>query len=431
MLVKFNIKFISILGQIYLWLRFRPIFFNHRVSIESKQNYDPDFLYRKFKALLVHSYENIPFYKSYYDSCSFDVYSVNSYDDIPKVPIVTKQILKSFNPNERILPGAKFSLCNTGGTYGEPLSLFYDEYCDFREFHHIRHIFRKLDYKNSAIKLRFRGANFGAESFKYNLKENEVLYNPYADETKVLGDFKFVLDIYKIEYLHGFPSLIYEFLKSLEKSAPQLIVKLRSNLKGIFYCSEFPFYVHRDYIESLLGVKGISWYGHSECAVLAYENGQNNRYVPFQGSYGFVESLKEEDTYHLVGTTLNNFVSPLIRYDTGDLINVLKYENKVMTMFEVVEGRMSDFILDKTGRRISLTSLFHGRHHQIFHYAKFIQAKQIKQGEIDLYITIDDIPENVESLFDSSNVNVDIKFYFIQSPIRSKSGKVPLLIQPS
>ena len=428
---KLYIKLINILGQIYLWVLYNPVFFRDKVNIGYKKNNDPDFLFRKFKALLLYSYENISFYKDYYDSCAFDVNSVNSFDDIIKVPIITKQILKKYTQDDRVAPDSKFGIANTGGTSGEPLSLYYDKDCDFREFHHIRYIFKKLGYKTSSIKLRFRGANLGKESFRYNFKDNEIIFNPYSDELKLISDFRRVLDYFKIEYLHGYPSLMYEFLKSLEKNAPDLIVQLRLHLKGLYYGSEFPYYIHRNYLESTLGVKGISWYGHSECAVLAYENGVKNNYVPFQASYGYVEAVNDTDTYRLVGTTLNNFVSPLIRYDTGDLINVLENENKVLTKFEVKEGRMGDFVVDKNGRRISLTALIHGRHHSIFNYAKFIQVKQTKQGEMDLFVTINDKPENVESLFDSSNVNININFYFIQSPIRTKSGKVPLLIQPN
>jgi phenylacetate-CoA ligase len=428
-LFQLYFRVLSIWGQLYLWLRFNKFFYKYKVTINSEKNFNQEFLYVKFKALLLHSYENIPFYKSYYDSCSFDVYSVKSFEDIQKVPIVTKRILKGFNATDRILPGARYSISNTGGTNGEPLSLFYDKYCDFREFHHIRYIFSKLGYRKSAVKLRLRGANFGSMSFKYNFKENEVLFNPFMDEHLVLTDFKKVINNFKIEYIHGFPSLIYEFLRLLEENTPELIFKLKFNLKGIFYSSEFPYHVHRDYIETLLDVKGISWYGHSECAVLSYENGQRNEYIPFQGSYGLVEAVKGVNACHLVGTTLNNFVSPLIRYDTGDSINALRYENKVMAMFEVVEGRMSDFIFDKKNKRISLTSLIHGRHHKIFHYAHFIQVKQVKPGEIDLYITVGKELLDVESLFDSSNVDIDINFYFIKSPFRTKSGKVPLLIQ--
>src|SRR5690606_2531494 len=122
---------------------------------------------------------------------------------------------------------------------------------------------------------------------------------------------------------------------------------LSRNLKGVFFGSEYPHSHYRNIIEEVFDVKTISWYGHTERAILAYEKREKFKYDPFL-SYGYTEAKKVDDeNYELIGTSYYNFASPLIRYNTKDIISDVESDNGILRSFKVTKGREGEFVVDK------------------------------------------------------------------------------------
>ena len=318
-------------------------------------------------------------------------------------------------------------LTNTGGTSGQSLSLILDGEAYAREWAHMHTIWEESGYKTSCIKLTFRGMNLGSKPLKYNFIHNEFQVNAYCSFERVVSDLSKVLDRYKIEFLHGYPSGIYEFIKNISEDYPDVLKKLKKNLKSVFLGSEFPAPIYRNYIEGILDIPTLSWYGHTEMAVLAYEKNSSFVYYPLH-SYGFTEAVEIDGSVHLIGTTIHNSISPLIRYDTGDVIEPLSFKGVVLESFQITEGRLGEFIIDNNGRRISLTALIFGRHHALFGRAEFIQVKQVKPGYLTIYVTTKNQEIDCSKLFDATDVHMEISFKIINSPFKTSAGKVPLLI---
>jgi len=390
---------------------------------------DESFVFHKMKSLVCFCEREIPFYRYFYAKKGFSSASLNSFDDLKKIPILTKSDLQESSFEDRVFNSGKSGIItNTGGTSGQPLKLMIDSNAYAREWGHMHTIWERLGYRTNCVKLTIRGMNLGEKPLVYNFVHNEFQVNAYCDFDLVLKSLDKVLDKYKIEYFHGYPSGIYEFVKQLSESDAGLLGRLKKNLKGVFFGSEYPAVIYRDYIESELSVSTISWYGHTEMAVLAAEKGEPFLYYPFQ-SYGFTESIEIDGKYHLVGTTIDNYFGPLVRYDTGDLIEPVSYRNGLLESFKIKEGRVGEFVTDLNGRRISLTALIFGRHHEIFEYANFIQVKQIEAGRLTVYVTTSKEDLDFSKLFDSSGINMFIDFVVIKKPYKTKSGKVSLLIR--
>lgn len=93
-------------------------------------------------------------------------------------------------------------------------------------------------------------------------------------------------------------------------------------------------------------------------------------------------------------------------------------------------GRSGESVIDRDGKKINLTGLIFGRHHELFNEAKYIQVKQIAPGVIEIHYVSENLPaEKAASLFDSNNVNLDISFMPRREPVRTVSGKAGLLIK--
>ncbi len=418
-----------------LGVLFSSVPFQHRVgrfySIYKKMassTLSKSEIFKCTKTLVILAEMNIPFYKCFYEQKGFSSEQLNSYDDLQLIPILTKADLQKIEFEKRVVDSNKGIITNTGGTSGQPLKLILDNKSYAREWAHMHTIWEKLGYKTSSIKLTLRGMNLGEKPLNYNFIHNEFQVNAYCDFSKVALALEKTLKKYKIEYLHGYPSGIYEFIKQLDSDYPLILDKLKENLKGVFFGSEYPAPIYRDYIESKLSIPTMSWYGHTEMAVLAYEKEKPFVYHPFQ-SYGFTESVEIDGQQHLIGTTIHNEIGPLIRYDTGDIIEPLAYKNGLLESFKITEGRTGEFVTDKNGRNISLTALIFGRHHDIFGSADFIQVQQSEVGQLIIFVTTNNPTLNCAALFDSQGIEMDINFEIVNKPFKTKAGKVPLIVK--
>jgi len=282
------------------------------------------------------------------------------------------------------------------------------------------------------MKITLRGANLGDEVLKYRPGQNEYCLNVCRPPEEQCAGVRDLLARRNISYLHGYPSAIYEFLKQAADKDSRLVDLLKSSIRGLFYSSEYPTPLYRSFIESVLPAPSVSWYGHSEMAVLAYEKNEPYVYYPMP-TYGFCEAAGEGDEKHLVATGFDNFCSPFIRYDTGDRIRVQDVCENRLRSFTVAQGREGDFILDARGNRIALTALIFGRHHRIFNRANFIQISQYAPGFATLWVTMPPdsarVTPNWSEEFDATHVAIQFSFRIIDQPVRTIAGKVPLLIR--
>lgn len=382
--------------------------------------------YKKLRDILYYVYENNDFYSWFYRRHNYNPSQFTSLDDFKNVPIVTKTDLKQFSLESRSNKKKSSLLVNTGGTSGEPLSFYLDDNAFAREWAYMHNVWSKLGYSYLDTKLTFRGKNNGGIPLKYNVIHNEYIVDAYVSLEKIVSETIKLTDRKKISFLHGYPSSIYEFCKFIETNGISIDKVFKGNLKGVFFGSEYPAPKYREVIERVLKVKTLSWYGHSEMSVLAYEKNRPFVYEPFQ-TYGYSEALKISETEcNLVATSYYNKDSPFIRYDTGDVIGDVDVESGILKSFSITSGRVGDMIFDRNNNPISLTALVFGRHHNAFNFVDFVQVKQTSKGKATLYVTSKK-PVSLD-FFDLDNVNIDFLIETIDTPYKTKAGKVLLLI---
>lgn len=366
-----------------------------------------------------------PFYRNFYRTSGIQ----SSISDFAELPIVTKEDFQQVCLEQRSILEKGRYLTNTGGSSGEPLVFFLDSKVFAREWAHMHFIWEQLDYRPVDTKLTFRGKNLGKRPILYNAVHNEYLVNAYCPYERIAEAVWRKLKKNKIGFLHGYPSAIYDFVRYCRDNHSNILEVLSESLKGILYGSEYPAAIYREPIEASLPVPSISWYGHSEFSVLAYEV-DKYVYAPLH-TYGYAEAVPCDDGYRLVCTGYYNRVSPFIRYDTGDIIEPLEQDG-LLRSFRIKRGRVGDFIIDKDGRKISLTALIFGRHHPIFARARFLQIAQQCPGRATIVVTS---PvgaglrkEDVCSMMDLSDVRIHFDMMVVDEPIRTKAGKVRLKV---
>lgn len=386
------------------------------------------YIISNFNRIFNHFRINSSFYSQYLHRLNFELQELKTTDDLKRIPLLNKEILREIPLADRTIKKYAYRQFNTGGTSGTPLSFYLEKRFYSREWAHMHYLWRKIGYKPSSTKITIRGKSLD-RTYLYNFNQNEFIINSYYSFDK--KDYEQMLKVFKrynTEFIHGYPSSIYNFLKEAVDRAPFLISFLKKNIKGIMFGSEFPSPHFRNFIEDLLTANTISWYGHTEGVILAGELFSKYEYIPFL-SYGYAEAVETDGFHHLVGTSFANTATPFIRYDTEDLISPVFDQDGFLKSFNIKEGRLGEFVIDKNNKCISLTALIFGRHHKLFDKADFIQVRQDVPGAIIIYFSSTSTIEDPQKLFDSSNLNIDLLFRQTKEPFKTPLGKIPLLIK--
>jgi phenylacetate-CoA ligase len=395
-------------------------------SVSERQSWIFNNIYR----IANFAYDNIPFYKDYYYSHGFNPSALSCFDDIKDIPIITKSVLQDVDIEKRSTKIKGRALVNTGGSSGSPLSFYISPGQIPHEWAHIHRAWSHVGFRSSNLKIMFSGRSTVSNLVDYDSARHSLVVDIYKPKEAVANKLLHYTK-YNPLYLHGYPSAIFDFLLWVHEHKHPLYNYLKDNIKGIVFSSEFPAEPQRKKVYSIYNIKSLSFYGHSERAVLATEEGCEYKFVPLQ-TYGFSESVNLENKNYLVGTTYYNFASPLIRYNTDDVIKPI-ITNQMLDSFQILEGRKGDFIIDCLGNKITLTALIFGRHHKLFNFVSSIQVHQAKAGFATILLVM--INRNnyqsfvASDFFDSSNVNIKFDFNIIEEPIRTGAGKLPLLVR--
>lgn len=385
---------------------------------------DDAYIIEKISAIFDYAKCKFTFYQNLYRDAGVIDLEIRTLADIELIPVVTKSMIKAhydeFDGPMKL---------KTSGTSGAPLDFYVDKNAFAREWAHMHKIWAMRGYNYRDAKLTLRGKDLGGKTVVYNPVHNEFIVNKCRPVSEFLYEIVELVTKHNIKFVHGFPSAIYIFFKELEVYANDTQkAMLKTYLRTCLFGSEFPAPYMVDYLSKEWGLNHISWYGHSEMCVLAYDEFSNNVYTPYH-TYGYSEVYEGR----LLGTSFHNFDMPLIRYDTGDLVTAKKNENGLLESFSIEEGRAGDFVVDRTGKTIPLTGLIFGifgRNNEIFGQIDCIQVRQKVRGCVELLVTsskaIDE--RRLLSTCDLSNVNMDFSIKVIPEPILTVAGKMLLKV---
>ena len=389
-----------------------------------------EFVLQRVRAIVAHAIENVPFYKDLYRERGFRLAHLKRFAGIRDIPVITKSDLKAAPLERRSAPAPGRYVENTGGSTGEPLAFYVLPRLIPHEWAHMHAVWGRLGYRSRHVKITFAGFNTKEKPLAYDGLRHQYsasIYRPFAEVADALAR---LLRRRAVPYIDGYPSALYDFACSCERSDHEVVPLLQSALRGCFLTSEFPPPEFRRKIDSVFGVPSISWYGHTERAIMAGEKETPWVYHPFQ-TYGYCETLEAEDGHHLVGTSYDNTASPFIRYDTGDPVAPLDEEDGLLKAFEMRGGREGEFVLDANGERVPLTGLIFGRHHKLFGMVRFLQVRQERPGEATILVTPQgELPSPPAWLdwFDATGVDIDFAFEVLEEPLRTPVGKIKLKV---
>ena len=186
-------------------------------------------------------------------------------------------------------------------------------------------------------------------------------------------------------------------------------------------------------IQQAFGIYPIEHYGLAE-AVANFSECRNG-HLHVDEDFSAVEFIPDplSSGYKVLGTNLSNLAFPLIRYDTGDIVQLDEVECNCGLPGRVVssvDGRQEDYVILEDGSRL-------GRLDHMFKDSTHIREAQIYQKEIGVII-VRVVPNPNFTEEDKSNLlnqfrkrvgnRLKVNIALLQKIERSSTGKLRLVV---
>ena len=393
----------------------------------------------KLRELLVHAYQNIPFYKERFDRAGFIPEKIQSVDDFKVLPLLSKAEIKE-NLDKmtwRNCPGG-LQRYNTGGSSGEPLIFYFDK--------------RRQAWDKAARMLTHRwwGADVGDRELylwgspveanrQDQIKElrdkltNELLISAFEISKQSVPGIYETIKKFKPKSLFGYPSTIDLFVRMAQEQDLDL---LSLKISMVFSTAELLFDHQRDSISKALGgIPVADCYGSREGGFVSHQCKEGHYHI-MDPNY-VVEYIKDSQTVpdgqdgEIVLTHLDAWGMPLIRYQTGDVaqkgMDGCACGRGFSTMKEI-RGRTTDFVVTPDGRwQHALSVIYIVRDIEGVDKFKIIQHK-LEEIEVLVEILPEIYPENgdqriIEGIKKRMGESVQVRVEHHDSIPHDASGK--------
>lgn len=311
---------------------------------------------RKLNSLLDFAYHHVPYYHNLFDSLRLKPGDFHSTEDLKKLPILTKEIVRKEGRNmfpDVSLDGVK--IASTSGSSGDPIVL--------RKTRKAREIEQALMYrykKNAGVDPNGCALIiWGGHSFSYiggvinNIKHwllNEQFYDTYHMNDDMVSEIIATLNTGKITYLRGYTSAVYYV-------AQQILSRgLHYEIPFVSVSAEKLLDSQRAIIEEAFGHNLYDQYGCGECGAIAYECKEHNGlHHNFEHSILEVVDNNGLPTHsgRVLLTNLDNYAMPLIRYENGDMVTLNEKScicERQSLLIKKVEGRTYDIFYGENGK---------------------------------------------------------------------------------
>lgn len=364
----------------------------------------------KLRSLLLEISQNVPFYKSYFDS---------NKDKNPELlgdyPILTK---KDICTNPDAFLNKRYSrenllLKKTSGSTGIPLNVYKSQNDLFTQLK-ILWKFRKAEFNISPTskyivfylsRYSFKNIN---QRFNY-VNENTLAINIVNISAKEFLNLSKIIGNFQPDFIMGTPTSVCDLIYAYNKynCFPP------SSIKYVELMSEYLFSSQYDMIKEVLRCPISNHYGCTEVLGIAQQKNGSKDLTIFDENV-FLENFEDK----LLVTGLNSIAMPFVRYDIGDL-GIINQKKKSI---ELKAGRSNDLIfLDKINREHSATlcKIIDGINSRVNQITRF-KFYQKSFALFDVYLSIRDsslqktvvynFEEEVSKYAMFNNCNWDIHF---------------------
>lgn len=385
----------------------------------------------KLQIMVKHAYNTVPYYRRIFNEGGINPDSIKNIDDLKILPILTKDIINT-HKDELIstnLPKGKIINGETGGTTGNSMTIkmtlqnICEQKAVWQRYYKSLGIPINTWHAMMTHRMIMSPSQKDTKYWRYNYPGKQIFFSPFHLNEETFLSYYQTLIKNKIQWIVGFPNRIMLFASMmLERN-----LSLNGQIKFITTGAESLLGYQKEIITKAFGVIPYQHYGLTEGVANFSED--INHIIHIDEDYSCVELLPEDNHYKVIGTSLNNFVMPLLRYDTKDTVTYHITANG-KRIIDSIDGRTEDYISLPDGRKITSIGLaFHGtlgiREMQFYQHSDYSITMYIVKGVGNFQSDVQKVIEYVKNIL-GNEISFDIK-YTNEIP-HTKSGKKRLVI---
>ena len=319
----------------------------------------------KLQRLIHYAYSHVPYYHRIFDERKLKPEDIQTPEDLQKLPLLTKDILRA-HKNEFLsstVSKSDMKEVRSSGSTGTPICVYMDKHMIGVQR---AHWWRWSDYAGIDLyrdRMVFAGGsprnwNGSPDDFRgaVHVTRTSMFISSSNMSSKVLDMYIEDLQKFRPDYFRGFASGAYSLARRL------LDRGMTFPLKTVMISSDTLLPGYRKIIEQAFCCNIFDFYGQNEDVLTATECDQANGFhVNMESCIAESVDYNNSSCYgkegQLVGTCLENFAMPLIRYATGDLGVLAKPGEKCRCgrnhqKISSLEGRKMDMIVTPEGLRV-------------------------------------------------------------------------------
>jgi len=395
---------------------------------------------RRLVAFLKQTVRSTPYYREQARRAEFDIDGVKGLDDLPKLPVLERRIVQSRNSEfeAELNDREPTQIAHTSGTTGGGLRF---------------PVIRSAGIEQWAVWWRYRYwhkiersewcAYFGGRAimppgiqtapfWRVNVPGRQIMFSAYHLREESAVAYLSEIKRRGIRWLHGYPSQ----LALLAKLAYENSFNLRDQMRWITIGAESLLEQQAAVIKKVFGRAPIQHYGMAEGVANISERPDGILVV--DEDFAAVEFVPSSSGgWKILGTNLSNPAFPLIRYEVGDLADLIPGETAPegeafagCRVVRNIDGRRDDYVILANGTKV-------GRLDHIFKDLVEVREAQIVQNRIGA-ITVKLVPgdgfdEVVEKrlkaeIVDRLGADITVDVQYVNELVRTKRGKLRFVI---
>ena len=422
--------------------RYSPDFFELLSGYESRSRWSADklcaFRDQRLRTFVANSVRHAPYYRQLFAEAGVEPDAIQTLSDLSVLPILSRQQAQELGSalytghvsDEETIAAHTSGTTGTGLRFRQTISAEQEQWAvwwRYRRIHGIGFDTRCAVFGGRPIvPVEWKNPPF----WRYNRTANQIFFSGYHLKEENLPSYVAELRESGAEWLHGYPShltLLADYITSEG-------VNLRDQVRYVTIGAESLLEHQRQAINKAFDVTVRQHYGLAEGVANISECSHGRLHV--DEDFSPVEFVRraESDICSVIGSNVTNPAFPLLRYDTGDTVEL---EDSLVCpcgfggrIVKSIDGRIEDYILLADGSRI-------GRMDHIFKDLTTIREAQIVQrtsGVIKVRIVksagFSEVDERrlLAEIHAYCGSGLDVEINYVESIPRSKTGKLRFVV---
>ena len=406
----------------------------------------------RLQKLIVHCYNNVPYYTRLFDSLGIKPEDIKCREDLGKLPILTKQIIRDNYDDliSRDIDKRTYQKGSTGGSTGTPLKFIKDVgtwnmawASSFRAWEWYGfHLGEKMMTLGGNSLVKKRKWLTPKDIFDVVIMRNLKRSSAEVTDEAMHAHYKVFMKN-KPHAMRGYASSMVIFARYIQKNNLPI-----HNLKVILTTGEILMPEYRSILEDVFKCPVYDEYGAGDGGVNAHQCeektglhiSEERCVVEITDKQGNV--LNDGNVGFVTTTDLGNYVFPFLRYQVGDMAYIQPSKcacGRSSRVIGQVIGRAGKLLYNKQGVPISPTMLpimlyrdndYHNQENcEIYNKIDKFQIRQDCNGDIKILLKLKDANESHKQFmycvdnFSKHFVNSNVELQFVNEIPTMPSGK--------